>query len=485
MATLFACLVLPPSVNAGMFRDGERVVFLGDSITDGNAYAGILADWYLTRFPERDIRFVNSGVPGDQAWLAARPDEMEDRVFSLNPTAVVVMFGMNDCRRFDFGPSPSDAQIAARAKNLATFREATRRIATNILDRCGPVPIYLLSPHPWDDNSALPQGKTGAEARYPDFYGKGAAMGAYADAVREVAEQIPGATFVDVYSAVSDYYRARRKEDPVAAFAPDRTHPGRDTHLRMAVEILHAQNADGVVSDIALQGTNVLKSVRSAVSEAKALPGGGVAFTVLERSLPWVFDEATAATATNDPVVTALDREMLAFYGLPDGNWTLWIDGAPVRTAGAAEWESGVNLAFEPATPQHRQAQELLRARDAFWKEKKEKEAGHTRVRRELRRYMDAKGLDKDSLEDRLKAAGEAHIDPAYETWLRRIWRYVAENWDDIEAHRTVTIAKWPALREKATPRPHRYELKPSLGSVRQPGQRALLNGLSAEAGAD
>ncbi|MBR4611590.1 MAG: hypothetical protein IKO40_02635, partial [Kiritimatiellae bacterium] len=375
--------------------------------------------------------------------------------------------------------------IAARAGRLATFREATRRIATNVLGRCGPVPLYLLSPHPWDDNSALPQGKTGEGARHPDFYGKGAAMGAYADAVREVAGETPGATFVDVYSAVSDYFRARRKGDPAAAFAPDRTHPSGDVHLRMAVEILHAQNADGVVSDVALQGTNVLKSVRAAVSDVKAIAGGGVSFTLLERSLPWVFDEATAATATNDPVVTALDREMLAFYGLLDGNWTLWIDGAPVRTAGAAEWESGVNLAFEPATPQYRQAQALLRAREAFWKEKKEKEAGHTRVRRELGRYMDAKGLDKDSLEDRLKAAGEAHIDPAYETWLRRIWRYVAENWDDIEAHRAATIAKWPALREKASPVPHRYELKPSLGSVRQTGQRALLNGLSGEAGAD
>ena len=47
------------------FRDKDLVVFLGDSITEDNAYAGILADWYLTRFPERDVRFVNSGVPGE------------------------------------------------------------------------------------------------------------------------------------------------------------------------------------------------------------------------------------------------------------------------------------------------------------------------------------------------------------------------------------------------------------------------------------
>ena len=54
------------------------------------------------------------------------------------------------------------------------------------------------------------------------------------------------------------------------------------------------------------------------------------------------------------------------------------------------------------------------------------------------------------------------HIDPDYEKWLRRIWRYVAENWDDIETHRAATIAKWPALREKAAPVPHRYELRPA-----------------------
>lgn len=127
-------------------------------------------------------------------------------------------------------------------------------------------------------------------------------------------------------------------------------------------------------------------------------------------------------------------------------------------TADAMEWERGVNLAFEPTTPQHRQAQSVLRAREVFWKEKRE--AGHTSVRRELRRYMDEKGLDKNSPEERRRAAEEVHIDPAYEKWLRPIWHHVARNWDRIDANRAASIAKWPALREKAVPVPHRYELR-------------------------
>lgn len=127
-------------MNALTFRDKDLVVFLGDSITEDNAYAGILADWYLTRFPERDVRFVNSGVPGDQAWRAARPDEMEDRVFSLNPSAVLVMFGMNDCANSDFGPAPTEVQIAARAGHLATFRAASIAKWPSLREKAAPIP---------------------------------------------------------------------------------------------------------------------------------------------------------------------------------------------------------------------------------------------------------------------------------------------------------------------------------------------------------
>ena len=55
---LFLVVALAASVTyAEPFRDGDRVVFLGDSLTQGGSYHRIVSDYYLTRFPERNIRF--------------------------------------------------------------------------------------------------------------------------------------------------------------------------------------------------------------------------------------------------------------------------------------------------------------------------------------------------------------------------------------------------------------------------------------------
>ena len=60
-AALSAAAVAPGEV----FRDGDVVVFFGDSITHGGYYHEYITDYYRTRFPEARIRFVNSGIGGD------------------------------------------------------------------------------------------------------------------------------------------------------------------------------------------------------------------------------------------------------------------------------------------------------------------------------------------------------------------------------------------------------------------------------------
>ena len=43
-------------------RDGDTVVFLGDSITAARTYGKIVENYTLLRFPDRKVRFVNAGV---------------------------------------------------------------------------------------------------------------------------------------------------------------------------------------------------------------------------------------------------------------------------------------------------------------------------------------------------------------------------------------------------------------------------------------
>lgn len=63
--------------SAAPFKDGDRVVFFGDSITHGGFYGEYVNLFYATRYPERNIWFSNSGwsgatAPGVQASPARR-----------------------------------------------------------------------------------------------------------------------------------------------------------------------------------------------------------------------------------------------------------------------------------------------------------------------------------------------------------------------------------------------------------------------------
>ncbi len=46
-------------------HDGERVVFLGDSITDQRLYTTAIEAYALTRFPQWKLTFRNIGWGGD------------------------------------------------------------------------------------------------------------------------------------------------------------------------------------------------------------------------------------------------------------------------------------------------------------------------------------------------------------------------------------------------------------------------------------
>jgi len=85
-------------------KDGETIVFAGDSITDcgrrgeyaplGNGYVHMFNCLILAKYPERRIRVVNVGIGGNTV-LDLR-NRWEDDVLSLEPDWVSVLIGIND-----------------------------------------------------------------------------------------------------------------------------------------------------------------------------------------------------------------------------------------------------------------------------------------------------------------------------------------------------------------------------------------------------
>lgn len=86
--SLYAQSVVPP------FKKGERVVFVGNSITHGGHYHSFIWLYYMTRFPDKPITIMNAGIGGESAWDIK--DRLDYDVFDRNPTYVTLTFGMND-----------------------------------------------------------------------------------------------------------------------------------------------------------------------------------------------------------------------------------------------------------------------------------------------------------------------------------------------------------------------------------------------------
>ena len=255
---LFLVVALAASVTyAEPFRDGDRVVFLGDSLTQGGRYHRIVADYYLTRFPERNIRFFDAGVGGDSVkycWPRFVGDVVRPK-----PTVVSVMFGSND------------AGFRSPAEFMADMTNLARRIARE----CGNPRTIWITSTPYDEYSVResPKARKGYDAK----------MRVLEEAVRIVADFAKGG-YCEFGDPMRDYMAWKRHDDPSFSLMPDRDHPKEPGHLVMAWQFLKSQGVPSLVSALDIDAATLTASAKNAtVGNPVREEDGSLVFTVTEK----------------------------------------------------------------------------------------------------------------------------------------------------------------------------------------------------------
>jgi endoglucanase len=103
------CLALLLSLDCvaqhSFFHKGDRVAFVGNSITNNGEFHHNISQYYVTRFPQQPITFFNCGISGDVT--SGILNRMDMDILINRPTHVVLMIGMNDVKRNLYGAMPT------------------------------------------------------------------------------------------------------------------------------------------------------------------------------------------------------------------------------------------------------------------------------------------------------------------------------------------------------------------------------------------
>lgn len=208
-----------------------KILFQGDSITDGNRYKSKASEWdknhqighsyvYIItgllgmQYPERGLEFVNRGISGNTA------GELEKRwqtdALDIEPDVLSVLVGVNDCVRA--------CNHAVKDLSAARYEESYRSILRQSREKNPELKIILLEPFAYTDTQNIEN----AEIRR-------AILRTEQKIVRRLAEEF-GATFVPLQQL---FDQARTVREP-AYWLWDGTHPTEAGHALIAREFLKA-----------------------------------------------------------------------------------------------------------------------------------------------------------------------------------------------------------------------------------------------------
>jgi lysophospholipase L1-like esterase len=344
-AMALAVLTRPAAAAEFPIHDGDRVVLLGDSITEQRLYTTVIETYTLSRFPQWKLSFRNIGWGGDTArgglGRAARD------MLPLKPTFVTIDFGMNDHGYRAHDEGIYKGYIEKQTQLVALLKANHARVA-------------LLTPQPIEEKRPD-----------PDKDAKNGSLRKMSDGLREIAAK-ENVLFADQFDPYMAVMLTARQANPTAFIGGgDAVHPGPVGHTVMGWAILKALGAPAAVSGVELTAAGKLvASSGCQVTEVKA-ETGSLSFIRKDETLPMPFSLQNEAATKLIPVLADLSRYELKITGLTAAKYQLLIDDKPAAVFTAQELAAGCNLTLTagPITEQARQLWVTVVAKNnAFYK---------------------------------------------------------------------------------------------------------------------
>lgn len=326
-------------------KNGDRVVFYGDSITAQRLYTRLVEAMVVSRYPNMRVEFYSAGVSGDTV-RGGHDGNVQTRVerdvAPFRPTVLTVFLGMNDGHY-----TTTDTSV-----NLTAYTEGYKTLIDLLRKSAAPEARFtLISPSPYDEIS-----------RSAPVVGYSQVLSRYAAFVNELSEEN--------HFAIADFNRALTRvlmlatnENSILAqeLLPDHVHPSIWGHWVLASEMVKTWGFDPLVSSVVLnasQGT--LTTAQKANVAGVTKTADGMKWSQTDTSLPLPLDLSDPVTQFLLKVsdLDKIDLQIVEVDGLDTGRYTLLIDDKAVGAFTREQMSVGINLAFYE-TPMLTQARSI------------------------------------------------------------------------------------------------------------------------------
>ena len=338
-------------------RDGLKVVFLGDSITQNGLYVRYVDAYLTTRFPDRRIEVIGLGLSSETLSGTSEPDHPYPRpdvrsrlpraLELTKPDLVFVCYGMND--GIYHPPSP---------ERVAQYRQGTAEVVAAIQE--AGAEVIVGTPPPYDSRPVrartvpLSAPLFGYGHPYIDYDG---VLGIYANLL--LAQRDAGKLVVaDIHGATGDALAALRLTDPNFTFASDGVHPEGDGHWLIARPYLETWGAAQTAEvDAAAIDASHRAVIRGTVGLGESPPDDPSFRFTWTTQIPFPHDPAwDARLVAFERIDDRFNRHRLTVVGLPAPRYAIYEGDQAIAEVTRERLAEGLDLLTLPQLSTNRRS---------------------------------------------------------------------------------------------------------------------------------
>lgn len=205
-------------------QDGQKVLFIGDSITDcgrrdvaaplGNGYVSFFTQLVMAYYPERNIEYVNTGIGGNR--ITHLKERWEEDALAHNPDWLSIKIGINDLHSY-LGNDPTGVSPELYAEIFDELLQETKELLNCkiiLID-----PFYISTD--FSGNSF--------ESKVLNILPK------YIETVHKMSEK-----YNTILVKTHEMFQRQLQYRGARTFCPEPVHPNAIGHLLIAVEVFKA-----------------------------------------------------------------------------------------------------------------------------------------------------------------------------------------------------------------------------------------------------